>query len=62
MTLLTSGDATGAPSGYVPARDVAMDGAIVYICDPASPDIAWLERRGLPWSPSTATRAPTHPA
>ena len=25
-----------------------MDGAIVYICDPASPDIAWLERRGLP--------------
>jgi DNA-binding LacI/PurR family transcriptional regulator len=25
-----------------------MDGAIVYICDPASPDIAWLERRGVP--------------
>ncbi len=48
VTLLTSGDASGAPSGYVPARDVAMDGAIVYICDPASPDIAWLERRGLP--------------
>ena len=48
VTLLTSGGATGAPSGYVPARDVAMDGAIVYICDPASPDIAWLERRGLP--------------
>jgi DNA-binding LacI/PurR family transcriptional regulator len=48
VTLLTSGDATGAPSGYVPSRDVAMDGAIVYICDPASPDIAWLERRGLP--------------
>ena len=48
VTLLTSGDAAGAPSGHVPARDVAMDGAIVYICDPASPDIAWLERRGLP--------------
>jgi DNA-binding LacI/PurR family transcriptional regulator len=25
-----------------------MDGAIVYICDPASPEIAMLERRGLP--------------
>jgi DNA-binding LacI/PurR family transcriptional regulator len=48
VTLLTSADAQGAPSGFVPARDVAMDGAIVYICDPASPDIAWLERRGLP--------------
>ena len=48
MTLLTSGGAAGAPSGHVPARDVAMDGAIVYICDPASPDIGWIERRGLP--------------
>ena len=48
LTLLTSGDAVGAPSGHVPSRDVAMDGAIVYICDPASPDIAWLERRGVP--------------
>ena len=48
LTLLTSGDAVGAPSGHVPARDVAMDGAIVYICDPASPDIAWLERRSVP--------------
>jgi DNA-binding LacI/PurR family transcriptional regulator len=48
VTLLTSAGGAGAPSGYVPARDVAMDGAIVYICDPASPDIGWLERRGLP--------------
>jgi DNA-binding LacI/PurR family transcriptional regulator len=48
LTLLTSGDVGSVPSGYVPARDVAMDGAIVYICDPASPDMAWLERRGLP--------------
>jgi DNA-binding LacI/PurR family transcriptional regulator len=48
LTLLTSSDAVGAPSGYVPARDVAMDGAIVYVCDPASPDIAWLERRSVP--------------
>jgi DNA-binding LacI/PurR family transcriptional regulator len=48
VTLLTSGGAAGAPSDHVPARDVAMDGVITYICDPASPDIAWLERRGLP--------------
>ena len=48
LTLLTSGDAVGAPTGHIPARDVAMDGAIIYFCDPASPDIAWLERRGLP--------------
>jgi DNA-binding LacI/PurR family transcriptional regulator len=48
LTLLTSGDAVGAPSGHVPARDVAIDGAIVYICDPASPDIAWLNRRNVP--------------
>ena len=58
LTLLTSGpgrlrtreqESTNARrSGFVAARDVAMDGAIVYICDPASSDIAWLERRGLP--------------
>lgn len=48
ITLLTSGDSPGAPSGYIPARDVAMDGAIVYICNPASPDIGWLEKRALP--------------
>lgn len=45
VTLLRSGRAGGP---FVPARDVAMDGAIIYICDPASPDIAWLERRGMP--------------
>lgn len=58
VTLLTSGPGRlrtrkqaptkGAPEGFVPARDVAMDGVIVYICDPASADITWLERRGLP--------------
>ena len=48
LTLLTAGGVPGTPAGHVPARDVAMDAAIVYICDPASPDIAWLERRGLP--------------
>ncbi len=33
---------------FVPARDVAVDGALVYICDPTSPDIDWLDRRGVP--------------
>lgn len=32
----------------VPARDVAMDGAIAYSCPEDSPALAWLERRGLP--------------
>jgi len=33
---------------FVAARDVAVDGVLVYICDPTSPDIAWLERRSMP--------------
>lgn len=32
----------------VPARDVAMDGALVYSCDPTSPAVDLLTRRGLP--------------
>ncbi|HYF72696.1 MAG TPA: LacI family DNA-binding transcriptional regulator [Nocardioides sp.] len=59
ITLLTS----GAPGGpYIPARDVAMDGAIVYICDPASPDIEWLERRGLPLVSVDRDPSPTAPS
>lgn len=34
--------------GHVPARDVAMDAALVYHCDPNSPAMSWLQRRGLP--------------
>lgn len=45
LTVLTPG---GATAGSVPARDVAMDGALVYICDWRSPDIAWLRKRDLP--------------
>jgi DNA-binding LacI/PurR family transcriptional regulator len=30
------------------ARDVAIDGALVYACDPASPAVDWLVRRKLP--------------
>ena len=42
------------PAGYeadgdvVPARDVALDGAVVYSCDPDSGALGWLRRRGLP--------------
>lgn len=32
----------------VPARDVPLDGAVVYSCDTSSPALAWLMRRGLP--------------
>ena len=32
----------------VPARDVPMDGALVYSCDPATPAVAWLHKRNLP--------------
>jgi DNA-binding LacI/PurR family transcriptional regulator len=32
----------------VPARDVALDGALVYSCDPDMLAVEWLVRRGLP--------------
>ena len=44
LTLLS---ATGT-GDVVPARDVAMDGALVYSCDPTSPAVDLLTRRGLP--------------
>jgi DNA-binding LacI/PurR family transcriptional regulator len=44
LTLLTPAGA----AGNIPARDVAMDGVLVYICEPDSPDIEWLRRRKLP--------------
>lgn len=45
LTLLTPG---GHAGDVVPARDVAMDGVLVYVCEPDSPDVAWLTKRGLP--------------
>ncbi|HEU5038018.1 MAG TPA: LacI family DNA-binding transcriptional regulator [Nocardioides sp.] len=33
---------------FVAARDVAVDGVLVYICDPTSADLGWLERRHVP--------------
>ena len=32
----------------VPARDVPMDGALVYSCDPRSAAVEWLSKRGVP--------------
>jgi DNA-binding LacI/PurR family transcriptional regulator len=44
LTLLSA-----APrEGIVPARDVAMDGALVYSCDMTSPAVGWLMRRQVP--------------
>jgi DNA-binding LacI/PurR family transcriptional regulator len=34
--------------GIVPARDVAIDGALVYSCNPESTAVGWLLRRRLP--------------
>ena len=44
LTLLS----TTASEDVVPARDVPLDGAVVYSCDTSSPALAWLLRRGLP--------------
>jgi DNA-binding LacI/PurR family transcriptional regulator len=44
LTLLTS----SAVGDVIPARDVAMDGAVVYSCDPTMNAVDWLTRRGLP--------------
>ncbi|MBW8750621.1 MAG: LacI family DNA-binding transcriptional regulator [Propionibacteriales bacterium] len=33
---------------FVPARDVAIDGALVYTCEPLSAGVEWLGRRRLP--------------
>lgn len=47
LTLL-SGLPSAGPAGAIPARDVPMDGALVYSCDPGSTAIEWLQRRKLP--------------
>lgn len=48
LTLLTSLDEGRDPAVSVPARDVAVDGAVVYSCDAEAPGTAWLLRRRLP--------------
>ncbi len=44
LTLLSS---TAGPE-VVPARDAAMDGAVIYSCDPDRTAADWLVKRGLP--------------
>jgi DNA-binding LacI/PurR family transcriptional regulator len=44
LTLLTAAD----DGEYVPARDVALDGALVYSCSQSSTAIGWLIKRQLP--------------
>ncbi|MFD2765543.1 LacI family DNA-binding transcriptional regulator [Micromonospora eburnea] len=44
LTLLTSSD----DGEIIPARDVAIDGAVVYSCDPTSTAVQFLTRRRLP--------------
>jgi DNA-binding LacI/PurR family transcriptional regulator len=44
ITLLT----TSVDGEVIHTRDVAMDGALVYSCDPAAGAMEWLTRRGLP--------------
>ncbi len=44
LTLLSS----SGTAGSVPARDVPMDAAFVYSCDPASAAVDWLRRRKVP--------------
>ena len=44
ITLLSS----AAHGELVPARDVPMDGALVYSCDSDEAALGWLRRRGLP--------------
>lgn len=44
LTLLTS----GGDGEFVPARDVALDGAIAYLCSDNSAALEWLLKRGLP--------------
>jgi DNA-binding LacI/PurR family transcriptional regulator len=44
LTLLSTSEA----DGLVPARDVPMDGTLVYSCDPETPALSWLLKRRLP--------------
>jgi DNA-binding LacI/PurR family transcriptional regulator len=45
LTLLTT---SPEQREVIPARDVAMDGVLIYSCDPKSAAITWLRRRNLP--------------
>ena len=44
LTLLTS----STRADLIPARDIPMDGALVYSCEVDSPSLDWLQRRKVP--------------
>ena len=48
-------------AAVVPARDVALDGAIIYSCDPQLPAVDLLARRGLPLVYVDADAPPRRP-
>ena len=58
LTLITA----GVGGETVPARDVPMDGALVYVCEPESTDLAWLRRRDLPLVTVDQEALPGHPS
>lgn len=58
LTLLTDSET----EGRVAARDVAMDGALVYSCNPHTPALGWLTRRGLPLVYIDQAKAPGIPS
>lgn len=49
-------------AAVVPARDVALDGAIIYSCDPHLPAVELLARRGLPLVYVDTDAPPRRPA
>ena len=59
LTLLTSSAARGE---LVPARDVPMDGALVYSCDSDSAALDWLRAAACRWCSSTRTPVPGAPS
>jgi DNA-binding LacI/PurR family transcriptional regulator len=48
LSLLPASSTASSTADVVPARDVALDGALVYSCDPDMSAVDWLIRRGLP--------------
>lgn len=53
---------TSPSESFVPARDVAMDGAIVHSARPAAAGVGWLRRRGLPLVYVDQAGDPEHPS
>jgi DNA-binding LacI/PurR family transcriptional regulator len=65
LTLLPSlphGGPAADQADFVPARDVAMDGAVVYSCSPDSDAVQWLIKREVPLVFVDADPRPTYPS